>query len=372
MGLFLRLRIKMAIPTLGAMIAAMGSPAEWGAVATTKLYWDDTNTRLGIGAASPTFPLTVSKLSASNGSRAYMVGIQAGDDVTLGPLQMAFGIYPSATAGSRYVSIEAADSVDYRNLVLAPDGGKVGIGTTSPQTALHIKGSGASAGILRYETTGTGNRMFQWYISGPGANYDTLYLSANTTSGGGTFAEMMCVQADGKVGIGTASPVAKLSVGSGGNAWTTDNWSRAVEVPAFHAIKWVKGTNYAWGMGQYSDSFYFFRSTADDASAAPVYAMSIAGPAGDVWMIANCSALSFTDRTPYPESTKQAYDAVNSMVAKDGQIDHATLDPFIKGVPDKDKDGKETPTRDIGATLSCLAVVVKDINIRLKKLEEPK
>jgi len=49
----------MAIPTLGAMIAAMGSPAEWGAVDTAKLYWDNTNFRLGIGSSGPTSPLMV-------------------------------------------------------------------------------------------------------------------------------------------------------------------------------------------------------------------------------------------------------------------------------------------------------------------------
>ena len=44
----------MATPTLGAMIAAIGSPtAEWGAVATTKLYWDDVNGRWGIGTNTP-------------------------------------------------------------------------------------------------------------------------------------------------------------------------------------------------------------------------------------------------------------------------------------------------------------------------------
>ena len=51
----------MAIPTLGAMIAAMGSPAEWGAVATTKLYWDDANGRLGIGTTAPVAGLSVAK-----------------------------------------------------------------------------------------------------------------------------------------------------------------------------------------------------------------------------------------------------------------------------------------------------------------------
>src|SRR5512137_2357829 len=33
----------MAIPTLGAMIAAIGSPAEWSAVAVADLMWDDSS-----------------------------------------------------------------------------------------------------------------------------------------------------------------------------------------------------------------------------------------------------------------------------------------------------------------------------------------
>ena len=38
----------MAIPTLGTMIAAVGSPAEWGPVSTSKIYWDDVNGSLGV------------------------------------------------------------------------------------------------------------------------------------------------------------------------------------------------------------------------------------------------------------------------------------------------------------------------------------
>ena len=49
----------MATPTLGAMIAAMDSPAEWGAVNTTYLVWDNTNHSLGIGCAPGTTPLAV-------------------------------------------------------------------------------------------------------------------------------------------------------------------------------------------------------------------------------------------------------------------------------------------------------------------------
>jgi len=47
----------MAAPTTGAMIAAIAS--EWGAIDTAKLYWDNTNGRLGIGV-TPSYTFHVS------------------------------------------------------------------------------------------------------------------------------------------------------------------------------------------------------------------------------------------------------------------------------------------------------------------------
>ena len=84
-------------------------------------------------------------------------------------------------------------------------------------------------------------------------------------------------------------------------------------------------------------------------------------------MTKNVSALSFTDRTPYPEDLATAYQAVMSMERlgdgqydennKQVQLDHSKLSDFIKS-----KDGN----RDLSATVSALNEVVKDL---IRKVE---
>jgi hypothetical protein len=101
-----------------------------------------------------------------------------------------------------------------------------------------------------------------------------------------------------------------------------------------------------------------------------VYENFSVSEAGNVYIRANCSASTFTDRTKYPTSLKQATDALISIEGKGGVVDHDKLDPFIKGSPAVDATGKETPTRDIGATLSCLVEAVKDLMDRVAILEK--
>lgn len=82
-----------------------------------------------------------------------MGGFLAGADATLGPMQLVFDVYPSATGGNRYASIAAGDSTAWRNLCLVPTAGFVGIGTTAPNSELHVKSS--SARVVNVEKTGT-------------------------------------------------------------------------------------------------------------------------------------------------------------------------------------------------------------------------
>jgi hypothetical protein len=83
---------------------------------------------------------------------------------------------------------------------------------------------------------------------------------------------------------------------------------------------------------------------------------------GNVYVINNVSALSFTDRTPYPKDLATAYQAVISMQRlsdgqydennREQQLDHSKLSDFIKS-----KDGN----RDLSATVSCHNEVLKDL-----------
>jgi hypothetical protein len=91
---------------------------------------------------------------------------------------------------------------------------------------------------------------------------------------------------------------------------------------------------------------------------------------GAAYFSADVSALSFTDRTPYPENIGIAYAAVMSMSRlpdgeydpenKENQLDHSTLTDFVTG-----NDGN----RDLSATVSAQNEVIKDLIRRIEELE---
>lgn len=130
---------------------------------------------------------------------------------------------------------------------------------------------------------------------------------------------------------------------------------------------------YGWGTGS-SGSYgvYGYSNTG-----IGVYGHSNANYAGyfdggvyvtsSVYVAGNVSALSFTDRTPYPKDLVTAYQAVMSMERlpdgqynendKENQIDHSKLSDFIRS-----QDGN----RDLSAAVSALNEVVKDL---IKKVE---
>lgn len=78
----------------------------------------------------------------------------------------------------------------------------------------------------------------------------------------------------------------------------------------------------------------------------------------------DCSALTFTDRTPYPKDLEQAYDSVLSMGIKTdkNELDHSKLNEFVKS-----KDGEG---RNLSATVSAQNAVIKDLIKRIEALEK--
>jgi len=110
-----------------------------------------------------------------------------------------------------------------------------------------------------------------------------------------------------------------------------------------------------------------FEFTAEGGSTR----MSIAHDTGNVWIDGNCSASSFTDRTPYPETLQLAYDVINShKKLPDGQykaddhskqLDHSQLNDYVK---------EDDNNRNMSGVISCLVEVVKDLSAKIKTLEE--
>ena len=116
---------------------------------------------------------------------------------------------------------------------------------------------------------------------------------------------------------------------------------------------------------------------------------------GAVWIDGNCSAASFTDRTPYPETLQLAYDVINShKKLPDGQykaddqskqLDHSNLHEYVslttpatlwtenhnlpEGVSVGDIKKEEEKSRNMSGVISCLVEVIKDLEARIKVLE---
>jgi hypothetical protein len=94
---------------------------------------------------------------------------------------------------------------------------------------------------------------------------------------------------------------------------------------------------------------------------------------GNVYVTENVSALSFTDRTPYPKDLAAAYNAVMSMERlpdgqydennKELQLDHSKLSDFVRS-----DDGN----RDLSATVSCHNEILKDLIRKQKELNQAK
>lgn len=92
---------------------------------------------------------------------------------------------------------------------------------------------------------------------------------------------------------------------------------------------------------------------------------------GNAWFVNNVSALSFTDRTPYPKDLQTAIDSVMSMERlpegeydednKEWQLDHSKLHPYLKS-------GEES--RDMSATISCQNEVIKYLLSKIDILEQ--
>ena len=173
-----------------------------------------TSGNLGIGTASPSFPLEVKRA----GNTSAQIGIYSQGNAST---SLSFGVNGEK---ERY-SISSRSSNDnydlriYRNngsldpmMTFDWDNGNVGIGTTSPSEKLDVGGNISTSGVLKVEGTGT------TYINGnvgigTTSPSEKLDVGGNISTSGVLKVEGTgTTYINGNVGIGTTSPDEKLHV----------------------------------------------------------------------------------------------------------------------------------------------------------------
>ena len=196
--------------SIGQDVATTDSPAFAGlTVDTTTLAVDATNNRVGIGTSSPSAPLHVQKGSA--GSSAFPSGDWAAKIFNQTDASTENGLVVAnrwaAAASTAFEVGGLLDNGDGFDTFLKVDGsGQVGIGAASPTNKLEVNGNikidtgAADGGQLILSSAGYSD----W-------NNDNISGAWRLYNG---VTERMRILADGKVGIGTASPTAPLHIDS--------------------------------------------------------------------------------------------------------------------------------------------------------------
>jgi len=161
---------------------------------------------VGIGTTSPGFKLDVAgDINTSNG--VYRIG---GSTILSGTTSVAVG--SSGATGTVALRTTSGDG-----LVL--NGGNVGIGTTAPQSLLHLSGTNTNLSIqganaangtqgIQFLHTATSACGYIGSITTPGGGTGDLVFSVGTPANG----QIMRITAAGNVGISTTTPAEKLHV----------------------------------------------------------------------------------------------------------------------------------------------------------------
>jgi len=214
------------------------------------LYWDASTSRLGLGTTSPSF-----KLDVQSGTDDFGARFQSSDSTSYVSFQdnsttNSISVFCGAS-GDHFIANgkqKIRFLIDVSEAMLIDSNGNVGIGTTSPDTPLHVNGttlkvSGSSTGftegalLLQNDGIagfrGNGTYMYdsgtdkEWYTGTPYSSNDQYIIARQTSVADGsqgkstaqTTHALLTVNSSGNVGIGTTNPLTTLHVKHNGGGF---------------------------------------------------------------------------------------------------------------------------------------------------------
>ena len=226
----------LSLRSAGGMDISYGTPNASHSINTSGSIMRFSNDfKVGIGTTSPQVKLQVNDTGTAVPTSGYGTGFNVSRADGLIGMTMGF----RSTNNAMYIQARNFTNTDSQPLLLNPNGGNVGIGTTSPQDLLHLNTANSASHIRLQRSEGDealvdgdeiGGIEF-WANDGSYASNVPQLRAAiraetqNTSSGtrlefwtgnsGSAVAERMRIIADGNVGIGTTNPGFKLQVDHG-------------------------------------------------------------------------------------------------------------------------------------------------------------
>lgn len=292
-----------------------------------------------------------------NNAGCYNIGIgpyslysntTGNENVTIGP----YSLY-SNTTGNQNVAVGIgalfSNTTGHYDIALGIDAGRYIANGTANQTSNTSVYLGANT---RAYANGDSNEIVIGYAAiGNGSNSVTL----GNTSIASTYLQGNIIITTGKyIGLDNAASKARIYFEDAATD-TISFWSCAVGIGV---LPYSGCKLHLKGIGTTSSTYGLI--CHDSNSTACFYTMDD----GSVWIKSNCSALSFTDRTPFFDG--DALTAIAGIKGIDGKIDHSTLPEFARHYPTNPKD---EPERDIGAMVSILTRAAQQLSARLEIFE---
>jgi hypothetical protein len=172
----------------------------------------DSSGNVGIGTSGPSSygKLAVIGNIASSTDGATILTMRANAGAT------TLGAY-NTTASSLSFTTNTGGGGEVERMRIT-DTGNVGIGTSSPGAKLEVTGSvriyQSTGGVFNMQYTTANANSRSWQINHDVQAYGDFSIQQSTTQTGSTYADRLLIDASGNVGIGAASPSAKLDVRS--------------------------------------------------------------------------------------------------------------------------------------------------------------